>query len=211
MRRRLRVVAALVATGVLLATGCGGDGEETDDVGAEPTGMGLASFSVRSEDLPSGYAEASDETGSLSAETCISQTESGGGADIAARLRESGLTACHRSKLRKETEGSTSEIGTASYQARDAASAESLFPEMAAFVKRSFTANLTPTDLPSPGVGEQSEAVEATQTGNPVEAVVVVWRKGAVVSMLFSIHLDPEFDAQNIVDLAKRIDARASV
>lgn len=210
MNKRVLTASMVVA---LAASACGGGGDGTTETGGGGgSGTDLASLSVETSDLPQGYAVVADETGSIDAAKCISDTEAGGeyGADLAAKLRDNNLTGCYGSKLRKEAQGNTSEIGTLALRFADPAKAASFFPAMPPYLRQSFTANLTVSDLPAPGVGEESSALKGTQSGNPIEGVLVAWRRGDVVSMLFSFHVTTELSADNIVELAKRIDGRAT-
>lgn len=211
---RVRGAALAVVLAVGAACGGGGGGEWSLPAGPAPGQMyssgQLARFSITDADVPSGYEFVKGESGPQGA-TCASAGDVETAEDQAMfdKLSALGAQACFKSLFRKKTDDSTEEIAVLAMAFPDEAAAGSALPVLREVFAEASSAEQA-SDLPAPQLGEQAVPGVKLTGSTPIEGVVYAWRERNVVASVLSFHVISALTDTRVLQIANRVDDRAS-
>ncbi len=221
MRRRFPLLdgaLVLLVAVVLAACGGGGDGEE-DAAKAPPatartfTVADLGRMTFQPSDLPAGYSRNDATSGQRTADRCFE----GAPAATVSQIQSFGLQGCHTSNYTKKEGGATNNAGSGALLFRDADGASRALPVLRSALLESFEATGEADegrtrDVPASGLGDETPpGAQASVEGAGIsfDIIFYVWRNGNVVGFLGGSDILGDMDAARLLDLARKVDARA--
>jgi len=232
MRRNRYAMCAVVC---MLAAGAVGCGVEDDDgttattvagqtattvagqstplaTGKQFTAADLEKIAVQASDLPSDYLRVDAGTGQKSPQECVGLADQA----LAAQMATFGLESCYEAEFERKVGTDANNVASTSSLFRDPASAS-----RAMLVLRAALASATgtvavggggPTDLPVAALGDEATAGFKYVTdlfGKRATAYAYVWRTGNVVGFFGGSDVLGDLSEASILDIAKKVAARA--